>query len=80
MDSKFTPDGAMLVTLFKDSSIYFWNLSSFETDYKISTIEKELMLSVFDLSRNMKYLVACGQTSYILVFELENYFSEGHIH
>lgn len=60
MDSKFTPDGSMLVTLFKDSSIYFWNLSSFETDHKISTIEKELQLSCFDLSKNMKYLAAGG--------------------
>lgn len=50
MDSKFTPDGSLLVTLFKDSTIYFWNLSSFETDFKITTTEKELTLSCLDVS------------------------------
>lgn len=54
MDAKFTPDGAKLITLFKDSAVYFWNLASFEAEHKISTIEKELMLSCFDISRDMR--------------------------
>ena len=62
MDSKFTPDGSMLATLFRDSSIYFWNLTSFEADFKISTTEKELQLTCFDMSRNMNNLIAGGKT------------------
>lgn len=79
MDSKFTPDGSMLATLFKDSSLYFWNLSSFEADYKISTIEKELQLDVFDLARNMKFMVAGGKTPFVILFDLQRYFSDGHL-
>lgn len=52
MDSKFTPDGSLLATLFKDSSLYFWNLSTFDPDHKITTTEQELNLTTFDISRN----------------------------
>jgi len=79
MDSNFTPDGSMLATLFRDSSIYFWNLNTFEADLKISTTEKELQLTCFDFSRNMHHIVAAGKTSFIVKWDISNYFGSGHI-
>lgn len=72
-DCKFTPDGARLCTLFKDSSVYFWNISNFDPDYKITSLPKELQLQCMDCS--VKYLACGGKTPYLVICNIEDYFT-----
>ena len=80
MDSKFTPDGSLLVTLFKDSSLYFWNLSTFDPDHKITTTEQDLNLTCFDISWNFTRIISGGWSRHLILWEVNDFFSRGHLH
>ena len=73
-DSKFTADGSKICTLFKDSSIYFWNVSNFDSDYKITDLPKELQLQCIDCSP--KYLAFGGKTPYLIIYDTKLYFTD----
>ena len=68
----------MLVTLFEDCSIYFWNLQSFEPDYKMTDAPEGLRLSCMDYSLDMKQLVVGGQTPFILLYNTTEFFVDKH--
>lgn len=76
-DCKFTQDGSKVCTLFKDSTIYFWNISNFDSDFKITGLPKELQLEAIDCST--KYLAWGGKTPYLVIFNIEFYFTDKDI-
>ena len=72
-DCCFTADGSKICTLFRDSSIYFWNVS----DFQITDLPKELQLETIDCSA--KHLACGGKTPYLVIFDIETYFVERHL-
>lgn len=67
----------MLLTLFRDSSLYFWNLQSFEADYKLSSLDSGLNLTCFDYSPSMEHIVMGGRGEYFTVLETADFFNGG---
>lgn len=71
MDAQFSPDGTMLVTLFRDSSLYFWSMTTFDSMFKITDTESQANLTTFSMSSNMKYIISGGDCPFVYVHDIE---------
>ena len=69
-DAHFTPDGALIATLFKDCTLYFWNATTFEAERRINDLAPTAMIKKFAISFNMKRIAAGGASSFLFVWTL----------
>ena len=57
--------------------MYFWNVSNFDTDYKIVDLPKDIQVECIDCST--KYLACGGRSPYLIIYDIEHYFTDREI-